>query len=698
MFVHVPGPWSPLFGRLTLDSIPYTNPIILFAFAFSVVAGLMIVVPVLYYRKVGYLFREWLTTVDHKKIGIMYILLGLVMMFRGFVDGMMIRTQQVMADGPKSLGYLGAAHGYLPPEHFDQIYSSHGTLMIIFAVTPILTGLGNIIVPLQIGARDMAFPMMNAVSLWLTAVGAMLVMASLFIGDFSTAGWVGLAPLTEVPFSPSVGVDYWLWAIQISSIGTTLNAINMIATIVGMRAPGMRWDRLPIFTWTTLSTNIIGLTSFPILGVALALLGADRYLGTHFFTAGMGGDLMLYTNLFWIWGHPEVYFLVLPAFGIISEVIPTFAEKPLFGYITMVAATFAIAGISWTVWLHHFFTMGAGPYVNTFFSVATMLVGIPTGVKVFNWLFTLYRGRLTFTAPMLWAVGALFLLLIGGLTGMMLAIPAVNYTVHNSVFVIAHFHCMVLLIAYSIFAATGYWFPKVFGFRLDERSGKMFFYTFSLGTAVLFIAMFALGFMGETRRLDYLYDTQWMPALVTEEIGIGIYTLSCYYFAKMLYVSIRDRAKNRVGADAWGTSRTLEWLTHSPVPFYNFAVTPQVNTRDELSWRYANNVAGVRPSRFEDFHMPNNTVVPLLIGILAFGFGFGLVWRIWWMAGFSLLAIIAVVIYRSFARDPGYIVSAETLAKLEGADEPLSIITETQHLAELGMITETRHLTEAEAH
>ena len=315
-------------------------------------------------------------------------------------------------------------------------------------------------------------------------------------------------------------------------------------------------------------------------------------------------------------------------------------------------------------------------------------------MKVFNWLFTLYRGRLTFTAPMLWAMGALFLLLIGGVTGMMLAIPAVNYTVHNSVFVIAHFHCMVLLIAYSIFAATGYWFPKVFGFRLDERSGKAFFYTFSLGTAVLFIAMFALGFMGETRRLDYLYNTQWMPALVVEEIGVGFYTLSCYYFAKMLYVSIRDRVKNRVGADAWGTSRTLEWLTHSPVPFYNFAVTPQVNTRDELSWRYANNVADVQPDHYEAFHMPNNTVVPLLIGVLGFGFGFGMVWRIWWMAGLSLLAIIAVVIYRSFARDKGYILTAEALEKLEKANKPLGVVAETQYLTE----SNTSHLTEAEAH
>jgi cytochrome o ubiquinol oxidase subunit 1 len=679
----VPGPWSPLFGRLTLAAIPYSNPIIIFAFVFSVVAGVLLIAPAVYFKKLGYIYREWLTTVDHKKIGVMYILLGLVMMFRGFVDGMMIRTQQVLADGPASKGYLEAAHGYLPPSHFDQIYSSHGTLMIIFAATPILTGLGNIIVPLQIGARDMAFPTMNAISLWLTTVGAGLVMASLFIGDFSTAGWVGLIPLTEVSFSPSVGVDYWMWAIQISSVGTTLNAINVIATIIGMRAPGMRFDRMPIFTWTTLSTSIIGLTSFPILGVALALLGADRYLGTHFFTAGMGGNLMLYTNLFWVWGHPEVYFLVLPAFGILSEVIPTFAEKPLFGYVTMVAATFAIAGISWAVWLHHFFTMGAGPYVNSFFSIATMLVGIPTGVKVFNWVFTLYRGRITFTTPMLWAIGGLFLLLIGGLTGMMLAIPAVNYTVHNSVFVIAHFHCMVLLIVYAVFAAVAYWFPKVFGFTLDERSGKWFFATFSLGTVMLFSAMFALGFMGETRRLDYLYNTQWLPALIIEEIGIGFYTLSCVVFGWMLFVSIRDRAKNIAAADPWGTARTLEFLCHSPVPFYNFAVTPQVHTRDELTFRYVNNAAGIKPDHFEAIHMPRNTPIPMIIGALAMGFGFGLVWRIWWLAGLSLLGMIAVVIYRSFNRDDGYVIPGAVLAELEG-ETPLGVIAESKYLSEAG--------------
>jgi len=662
---------------LTLASIPYANPIIIFAFAFSAIAGIAIVAPVLYYRKAGYIFREWICSVDHKKIGVMYIILGLVMMFRGFVDGMMIRTQQVTADGPASPGFLEAQHGYLPPSHFDQIYSSHGTLMILFAATPILTGLGNIIVPLQIGARDMAFPTMNAISLWLTTMGAMLIMASLFIGDFSDAGWVGLIPLTELPYSPSVGVDYWMWAIQISSVGTTLNAINIIATVIGMRAPGMRWDRLPIFTWTTLSTNIIGLTAFPVLGVALALLGADRYLGTHFYTGGMGGNLMLYTDLFWIWGHPEVYFLVLPAFGILSEVIPTFSEKPLFGYITMVAATFAIAGISWSVWLHHFFTMGAGPWVNTFFSVATMLVGIPTGVKVFNWIFTMYRGRITYTTPMLWSVAAILLLLIGGITGVMLANPAINYTVHNSVFVIAHFHCMVLLIVFAAFAAVIYWFPKVFGFKLDEAAGKRFFWFFSLGTCTVFIAMFALGFEGETRRLDYLYDPDWMPMLVIEEFGIAFYCIACFYFFKMLFVSIRDREHNRCGADPWGTARTLEWMTHSPVPFYNFAVTPHVNALDELAWRRAHGYADVVPGRYEPIHMPKNTMVPIIIGVMSFAFGFGMVWRIWWMAGLGLLGIIAMVILRSFTPDAGYTLSADDMRRLEAEASRHGIVPDT---------------------
>ncbi len=687
MQVAVPGPWSPLFGRLTLAAIPYDNPILVATFAGVAVVGLVVVAAVLYYKKLGYLWREWLTTVDHKKIGVMYVILGLVMLLRGFADALMIRTQQAMAIGPNSPGVLGAQHGYLPPFHFDQVYSAHGTAMILFAATPILTGLTNIVVPLQIGARDMAFPYMNALSLWLTVAGAALVMISLFVGDFSAAGWVGLIPLTELPYSPGVGVDYWMWAIQISSIGTTLNAINMIVTIIKMRAPGMGWFRLPVFTWTTLSTNIIGLTAFPVLGVALALLGADRYLGAHFYTAGNGGNLMLYTNLFWIWGHPEVYFLVLPAFGIMSEIIPTFSEKPLFGYTTMVAATFAIAGISWAVWLHHFFTMAAGPDVNGFFSIATMLVGIPTGVKVFNWMFTLYRGRLTFATPMLWCLYGLFLLLAGGITGMMLAIPAINYTVHNSVFVIAHFHCMVLLVVTAIFAAVAYWFPKVFGFALNETLGRGFFWTFSTATTITFLAMFALGFEGETRRLDYIYDPAWRPMLWTEEFGIALYCVSLVYFVLMLYVSLRDRVP--AAADPWHSARTLEFLTPSPVPFYNFAVTPEVNARDELAWRRQHGLEHARPEAFEPIHMPSNSGLSFITGMCALAMGFGLIWRIWWLAGAGLLGIVLVVIIRSFDKNLGYEIQPAEVAAMEEDLSLGGIIAEQPKRAPL---------TEAEAH
>ena len=674
MHVDLQGPWSPLLGRLTLGAIPYTIPILIGTFIFAATIALIVVGTVLYFRKLPYLWREWLTTVDHKKIGVMYILVGLVMLFRGFIDGVMMRTQQVLADGPHSAGYLGAAHGYLPPYHFDQVYSAHGTIMLIFAVTPILAGLGNIIVPLQIGARDMAFPYLNAVSLWLTVAGAALVMVSLFVGDFSNAAWVGLMPLAELPYNPGVGVDYWMWALQIASIGTTFNAINIIVTIVKMRAPGMGWFRLPVFTWTMLSTNIIGLTAFPVLTVALALLGADRYLGTHFFTAGLGGNFMLYIDLFWIWGHPEVYFLMLPAFGVFSEVIPTFSEKPLFGYITMVAATFAIAGIGWSVWAHHFFTMGLAPNSIAFFSAATMLVGIPTGVKAFNLLFTMYRGRLTITTPMLWSITGIVLLLVGGLTGMMLSAPAIDYTVHNSVFVVAHFHCMVLAISAGIFSAVVYWWPKVFGFKLDERNGLAFYWAFVIGSVLVFVPMFGLGLAGETRRLDYLYDPQWMPLLIAEEVGIGFYFLSVLFFLRMLYVSLRDRVPAK--GDAWETGRTLEWMTHTPVPFYNFAVTPQVHSRDELAWRRANGLEEAKPDRYVPIHMPSNTGVPVIIGLLAAAFGFGLIWRIWWLSGVSLLAIMVLVIIRSFNKNEGYILTAAEIEAMENKIETASVIAE----------------------
>ncbi len=665
MFVHLQGPWNPLTGRLAWSDIPYRNAIVDGAFAFVVIGALVILTWITRKRLWGYLWREWITTVDHKKIGVMYTLLGLVMLFRGFVDAVMMRTQQVLAVGPHSPGFLGALHGYLTPYHFGQIYSAHGTLMILFAITPILQGLMNAIVPLQVGARDMAFPYLNALGFWLTAAGASLLMLALFVGDFSHAGWIGLIPLTELPYSPGVGVDYWMWAVQIGGVGTTLASINIIATIVKMRAPGMTWGRLPIFSWTALSTSVVGISAFPVLAAALALLGLDRYFGTHFFTAGMGGNLMLYTNFFWIWGHPEVYFVVLPAFGIISEVVPTFSEKPLFGYATMAAASVAIAGFSWMVWLHHFFTMGAGPGVNAFFGIASMLVGIPTGVKVFNWTFTLYKGRIRFESPMMWAVSAFALLLVGGLTGMMLAFPAIDFTVHNSVFLVAHFHSMLLLIGFAALGGISYWFPKIFGFRLNETLGRRAFAFFAGGTFMVFVPMYMLGFMGMTRRLDYIAHPQWLPLLIAEEVGIGLYVVSVYYVAKQFYVSIRDRARSRFAGDVWGTSRSLEWLTYSPVPFYNYAVLPHVNSRDEWAWRRSHGVASRRPDHYEDIHLPRNSAVPVILGALATILGFGLTWRIWWMTDAAFAGIVMAVIVRAFVRNTSWTLTAEEVERLE---------------------------------
>jgi len=667
MLVHLQGPWTPLLGRLTLQQIPYQNPILLGTFIFVAILGVIILGATTRYGKWGYVWREWLTTVDHKKIGIMYCLVGLVMLFRGFIDALMIRTQQAIAVGPKSPGFLGAVHGYLTPFHVGQIFTAHGLIMIVFAATPLLVGIMNIIVPLQIGARDMAYPYLNALGLWLTTAGAALVMLSLFIGNFAHGGWYGFVPYFELPYSPGVGVDYWLWAFQLSVLGTTLGSINLIATIVKMRAPGMTWMRMPIFTWASLSANLIALTSFPVLMVALALLGMDRYLGTHFYTAGMGGNLMLYNDLFWVWGHPEVYFLILPAFGMMSEIIPTFSEKTLFGYATMVIASFAIGGVSWGVWLHHFFTMAAAPSVNSFYSVSTMLVGIPTGVKVFNWIFTMYRGRVRYELPMMWALLALFLLLVGGMTGMMNAFASSDYMWHNGVFVVAHFHMMVLLIAASVFGAVEYWFPKVFGFKLEQKWGKWFFWFMVLGTGWVFVPMFILGIAGMTRRLDYIPYTQWAPYLHVMLVGMAFYVVAVGFFVAHLYVSLRDREKNRVGADAWGTTRNLEWMTHSPVPAYNFAFIPHVNARDEWAWRKEHGLAELHAGDYEDIHMPKNTGVPLFLGIFSMGLAFALVWRIWWLALLCLALIVALIIIRSFDRDTDTTIPAQEVDRVERA-------------------------------
>ncbi len=649
-----------MLGHLTLSQIPYDNPIVMGAVAMMVISAVVVVGAITWFGQWGYLWKEWLTSVDHKKIGVMYIILALVMLLRGFADAIMMRSQQAIAFGP--------AQGYLPPHHYDQIFTAHGTIMIFFMAMPFLTGLINIAVPLQIGARDVAFPFMNSVSLWLAVVAGMLVMVSLAIGEFSQAGWTGYPPLSEIQYSPGSGVDYWIWAIQITGIGTLMTGINFIVTILRMRAPGMTLMRMPVFSWTALCTSMLIVLSFPVLTVTLALLSLDRYVGTHFFTAGAGGNLMMYTSLFWVWGHPEVYILVLPSFGIFSEVTATFSGKRLFGYTSMVYATIAITVLSFLVWLHHFFTMGAGPDVNAFFGISTMLIAIPTGVKIFNWLFTMYHGRVRFTPPVLWTLGFIVTFTIGGMTGIMLAVPAADFVLHNSEFLVAHFHNMLIPGAlFGYFAGYDYWFPKALGFRLDPKWGKRAFWCWLIGFYVAFMPLYVLGFMGMPRRMEHYDNPAWHPWLELAALGAAIVALGILFQIIQLAVSIRDRAATRdATGDAWG-GRTLEWWVASPPPAYNFARIPVVRDVDAFADMKERDMAYVRPGEYHDIHMPANTGLGFAIGILAFVLGFALIWYIWWMAAASALGIFACVVARGWSEHTAYHVPAYEVERADAA-------------------------------
>lgn len=484
-----------MLGKLTIEAVPYHEPIIMIALGGAGLLGLLIAGAITKYKLWGYLWNEWFTSVDHKRIGVMYIIVALIMLLRGFADAGMMRTQQALAGN--------GGEGVLPPHHYDQIFTAHGVIMIFFMAMPFMTGLLNLIVPLQIGARDVAFPFLNSLSFWLFVAGAALINISLGVGEFAQTGWLAYPPLSGLEYSPGVGVDYYIWALQVSGLGTLLTGVNFFVTIMRMRAPGMTLMRMPIFTWTALITNILIIAAFPILTVALALLGADRYLGTHFFTNDGGGNAMMYVNLIWIWGHPEVYILILPAFGIFSELIATYSRKRLFGYTSMVYATACIGVLSFVVWLHHFFTMGSGANVNAFFGITTMIISIPTGVKIFNWLFTMFRGRVHMTSPVLWTIGFIITFSIGGMTGVMLAIPAVDFVLHNSLFLIAHFHNVIIGgVVFGYLAGLTYWFPKAFGFKLNEKLGKASFWCWIIGFFVAFMPLYVLGFMGMTRRMN----------------------------------------------------------------------------------------------------------------------------------------------------------------------------------------------------
>ncbi|WP_421722809.1 cytochrome o ubiquinol oxidase subunit I [Bauldia sp.] len=628
-----------MFGRLTIDALPFYSAIAMGGAIITVGGTLVVTAAITWLKAWGYLWREWFTSVDHKRIGIMYVTLALIMLLRGFIDAIMMRSQQAIALN---------SDGYLSPDHFDQIFSSHGTIMVFFMAMPFLTGLINLVVPQQIGARDVAFPYINAMSLWLTAAGAALIMVSLVIGKFSTAGWTAYPPYSGIQYSPYVGVDYWVWAVLLSGIGTTLTGINFIVTIVRKRAPGMKLMYMPLFAWTAFCTAILMAFAFPALTVVGALLELDRVFGMHFFTAGDGGNMMNYANLLWIWGHPEVYILILPAFGIYSHIVTTFSSRRLFGYTSLVYATCGIAFLSFTVWLHHFFTMGSSANVNAFFGITTMIIAVPTGVKVFDWLFTMYRGRIRFSVPMMYTLAFIVTFVIGGVSGVLLALPPADYLMHNSTFLVAHFHNMLIPGAlFGYFAGLNFWFPKAFGFRLDEKWGRRSFWCWVIGFYLAFMPLYVLGFMGMPRRMEHYETAAWQPWLVVAAAGAVLILFGLITLIVQIVVSIRNREALRdYTGDPWN-ARTLEWQTSSPPPPYNFAVIPTVHGRDEFWEMKQRGDAYRRPDHYEPIAMPRNSPFGIVIGGIAFVLGFAMVWHMWWLAIICAVAAAIVIIIRS---------------------------------------------------
>jgi cytochrome o ubiquinol oxidase subunit 1 len=646
-----------MLGKLSWHALN-NGPVVLGGQLSMVLGALAAIIFLTYTKRWKWLWREWLTSLDPKKIGVMYVIVAVLMLLRGLTDAAMMRAQQATS--------VGSSHGFLTADHFQQVFSAHGTIMIFFVAMGLMFGLINLVMPLQIGSRDVAFPFLNSVSFWLFVAGMLLINLSLMVGEFSAAGWLAYPPLSELAYSPGVGVDYWIWALQIAGVGSLLSGINFLTTILRMRCPGMTLLRMPLFSWSVLCSMVLVIFAFPILTATLTMLALDRTLGMHFFTAGGGGNAMMYVNLIWAWGHPEVYILVLPAFGIFSEVVATFSRKPLFGYTSMVWALIAITFLSYVVWLHHFFTMGSGGDVNAFFGIMTMIIAIPTGVKIFNWLFTMYRGRIHFATPMLWFLAFVVTFSIGGMAGVMMAVPAIDFQVHNSLFLVAHFHTMIIGgVVFGFFAGLTYWFPKIFGFRLNEVLGRYAFWGWFIGFLLAFVPLYILGLMGATRRLDH-YDASlgWQGLFIVAGIGVMIILAGVGFQLLQLGFSIVKRrdTRDRTG-DPWN-GRTLEWSTPSPAPFYNFAVLPTVSGRDAF-WTMKQ--ADTQPAKvdYEDIYLPKNTGFGLYIAACSLAGGFAIVWHIWWLAVIGLLGLVICIIVRTNARNTEYCIPAEEVARLE---------------------------------
>ncbi|WP_445477927.1 cytochrome aa3 quinol oxidase subunit I [Lysinibacillus irui] len=632
---------------------PMQEPMILAAAISIVVGAVVIVAGLTYFKKWGFFYKNWLSTVDHKKIGIMYIAVALLMLFRGGIDALLMRAQTAVPD-----------NGLLDAQHYNEIFTTHGLLMILFMAMPFVIGLMNIVIPLQIGARDVAFPRLNAVSFWLFAAGAGLLNLSFIIGGSPDAGWTAYFPLASTDFSPTVGNNYYSLALQLSGIGTLMTGVNFITTIIKMRAPGMTLMKMPMFTWSILITNVIIVFAFPVLTVALALMMFDRQFGTKFFAMQDGGMDMLWANLFWVWGHPEVYIVILPAFGIFSEIIATFARKNLYGYKSMVMSMVVISLLSFLVWAHHFYTMGHGVMVNSVFSITTMAIAVPTGVKIFNWLLTMRHGKIQFTTPMLYALGFIPIFTIGGVTGVMLAMASADYQYHNTMFLVAHFHYVLIPgTVFGVLAGYHYWWPKMFGFRLNEKLGKAGFWFIAISFNVTFFPLFILGLDGYARRMyTYSESTGYGPLNMLSFVGALGLAVGFALIVYNIYYSWKHMPRNEK-ADVWD-GRTLEWATHSPVPEYNFAVVPTVTRLDEY-WFAKKEGRDITAGTIEKIHMPNNTGTPFWMSGFFFLAAFFAVFNLWIPAIISMLGVFGFMIHRSFEKDHGRYISVEEVMATE---------------------------------
>lgn len=605
-------------------------------------------------KSFGTVFMDYLTTVDHKKIAILYLIAGGFFFVVGGIEALLIRIQLSIPN-----------NGFVTAETFNQIMTMHGTTMIFLAAMPLVFALMNAVVPLQIGARDVAFPFLNALAFWLFLFGGIFLNLSWFLGGAPDAGWTSYASLALQ--SSGHGVDFYVMGLQISGFGTLIGGINFVVTIINMRAPGMTYMRMPLFTWTTFVTSGLIVFAFPPLTVGLFFMMFDRLFGSGFYNTALGGNTIIWEHLFWIFGHPEVYILILPAFGIFSEIFATFSRKRLFGYSSMVFATVLIGFLGFMVWAHHMFTTGLGPIANSIFAVASMLIGIPTGIKIFNWLFTMWGGNIRFTTPLLWAVAFIPSFVIGGVTGIMVASAPADYQYHDTYFVVAHFHYVIVGgVVFAIFAGTHYWWPKMFGKMLNETLGKITFALFFTGFHLTFFIQHFLGVWGMPRRVFTFLPGQGLETgnLIS---SIGALFMAVGTICLVINIIITTKKGKKATADAWDDGRTLEWSIASPPPSYNFKQLPLVRSLDAL-WmeKMAGNSEVPTAEPIGDIHMPNASFLPFTISMGLFIAAIGFLYHndASWGLPVAILGILVTfgsMFIRSIKDDYGFHIHKEDL-------------------------------------